>query len=159
MTEWFFFPGVTPISANTYYGHSKQGHRYVTQKGKKFQKQIQDMITEEMKARKVLGEVTVMYAFGYGDARARDVDNGVKHFQDCIKGNLFEDDYKVQMVEAWKIVNCKTPFIAVMVIPVMRIDPEAFMEYCDEVYKERNPEAIERMREICQSKDKKRKRA
>jgi Holliday junction resolvase RusA-like endonuclease len=159
MTQFFFFPGVTPISANTFYGlNQKSGRKFITKKGREFQKQIRDAITDQMKERKIFGPIAVHYSFGYTDERVRDVDNGVKHFTDCIKGILFEDDSLIQTLEAWKVNKCADPFIIVIVTPTEKVYSKHFIQYVTDTFgkDEDHKEDLKRINETCKEKGTKR---
>lgn len=135
MTELFLFPGLKPISANDYYVQTPYG-RQIGAKGKAFKKKVISSITPQMQKRKVLGPVMVSYFFGQPNRVVRDVDNLVKHFQDAVKGLLFEDDQKICILEAMKICNADDFFTIVLVTPTIVQTPEEMVSYFHDSYPE-----------------------
>ncbi len=130
----FVFKGVEAVSANTFYVTNRYGARFLTTQARKFKKAVADCITGHEMRRKVPGNVSVYLLFGLKDRRARDVDNMIKHFVDCIKGVLMDDDHHIQDLEAIKFYSPNNPCVFAIITPQVEFSALNVVEHMKENY-------------------------
>jgi Holliday junction resolvase RusA-like endonuclease len=134
--QWFVFNDIKSWSANNFYGFSKVGKKFITGEAAKWQKALVEKITDEMKKKKVSGDVQVELFFGFKDKRHRDVDNGIKHTLDILKNRIIDDDVNVGFITGEKVTDCPNDFIYVRVSPMEILKYEELLEGIKTVYPE-----------------------
>ena len=105
-----------PPSMNEYWHHNKQGHTYISAKGKAFTAKVASLLFSQAK---ITGDLRCCIITHPPDKRRRDIDNIIKPLWDALtKAGLIEDDSQFSQLWLERGPSIKGGKVSVTIIQI-----------------------------------------